>query len=98
VGEPTVIDAQQLQEQGYCVTMDSTYMGNIMAMIGCGVWRINMMGTVQANCTSANIDCTKLIKKGIDNSICGQHVWQLLCFTLWYDNALIGTLSNFHVP
>ena len=34
---------------GHCVTMDSAYMGDIMAMIGRDVWRINMVGTAQAN-------------------------------------------------
>ena len=41
---------------GHCVTMDSAYMGNIMAMIGQDVWRINMVGTAQANRTGAIVD------------------------------------------
>jgi hypothetical protein len=60
---------------GHCVTMDSAYMGNIMATIGRDMWRINMVGTAQANRTSANIDCTKSMKKGTYNSVCWQHVW-----------------------
>ncbi len=78
--------------------MDSTYMGDIMAMIGRNVWCINMVGTAQANRTGANIDCTKSMKKGTYNSICWQHVWQSLCFAMWSDNALVRTLSNFHGP
>ena len=46
------------KNNGHCVTMDSAYMGNIMAMNGRDVWRINMVGTTQANCTRANINCT----------------------------------------
>ncbi len=86
------------KNNGHCVTMDSAYMGNIMAMIGRNVWRINMVGTVQANHTGANIDCTKSIKKGTYNSVCWQHVWQSLCFAMWSNNALVRMLSNFHGP
>jgi hypothetical protein len=78
--------------------MDSAYMGDIMAMIGRDVWRINMVGVAQANHTGANIDCTKSMKKGTYNSICWQHVWQSLCFAVWSNNALVRTLSNFHGP
>ncbi len=67
--------------------MDSAYMGDIMAMIGRNMWCINMVGTAQANCTGANINCTKPMKKRTYNSVCWQHVWQSLCFTVWSDNA-----------
>jgi hypothetical protein len=46
------------KNNGHCVTMDSAYMGDIMAMIGQDVWRIDMVGT------GTNIDCTKSMKKG----------------------------------
>ncbi len=58
------------KNNGHCVTVDSTYMGDIMVMIGHDMWCINMVGTVQANRTGANIDCTKSMKKGTYNSIC----------------------------
>jgi hypothetical protein len=83
---------------GHCVTMDSAYMGNIMAMIGCDVWRIDMVGTAQANCTGADIDCTKSMKKRTYKAIGWQHVWRSLCFAVWSNNALVRTLSNFHGP
>ena len=86
------------RNNGHCVTMDSAYMGNIMVMIGRGVWRINMVGTAQANRTGANIDCTKSMKKGTYGAVCWQHTWQSLCFAVWSDNALVRTLSNFHGP
>ncbi len=86
------------KNNGHCVTMDSAYMGDIMAMIGRNVWRINMVGTVHANRTSANIYCTKSIKKGTYNSICWQHVWQSLCFAVWSNNTLVRMLLNFHGP
>jgi hypothetical protein len=62
------------KNNGHCVTMDSAYMGDIMAMIGRNVWHINLVDTLQANRTGANIDCTKSMKKGTYNSICWQHV------------------------
>ena len=86
------------KNKGHCVTMDSAYMGDIMAMIGRDVWRINMVGTAQANRTGANIECTKSMKKGTYESVCWQHVWRNLCFAVWSDNALVRTLSNFHGP
>ncbi len=86
------------KNNGHCVTMDSAYMGDIMAMIGWDVWCINMVGTVQASRTGANIDCTKSMKKGTYSSICWQHVWRSLCFSVWSDNALVRTLLNFHGP
>ncbi len=86
------------KNNGHCITMDSTYMGDIMAMIGRDVWRINMVGTAQVNRTGANIDCTKSMKKGTYSSVSWQHVWQSLCFAMWSDSALVRTLLNFHGP
>ena len=86
------------KNNGHYVTMDSTYMGDIMAMIGCDVWHINMVGTAQANRTGANVNCMKLMKKGTYGAICWQHTWQSLCFAVWSDNALVRMLSNFHSP
>ena len=34
---------------GRCVTMDSAYMGDIMALIGRHEWKTNMIGTAQEN-------------------------------------------------
>ena len=46
----------------HCVTMDSTYMGDIMALIGRHEWLINMVGTANENRTRSD---TKEKKKGI---------------------------------
>ena len=70
------------KNNGHCVTMDIANMGNIMAMIGRNVWRIDMVGMAQANRNGTNIDCTKSMKKGTYNSVCWQHVWQSLCFAV----------------
>jgi hypothetical protein len=83
---------------GHCVTMDSAYMGDIMAMVGHDVWRISMVRGAQANHTGANINCTKLMKKGTYGAVCWQHTWQSLCFAVWSDNALVLMPSNFHGP
>ena len=38
----------------HLVTCDLAYIGDIMALIACNVWKINMVvGTFQANCTGA---------------------------------------------
>jgi hypothetical protein len=86
------------KNNGHCVTMDSAYMGDMMVMIGRDVWRIIMVGTAQANRTSANIDCTKSMKKGEYSSVCWQHVWRSLCFAMLSNNALVRMLLNFHGP
>jgi hypothetical protein len=86
------------KNKGHCITMVSAYIGSIMATIGHDVWRINMVGIAQANHTGANIDYTKLMKKEMYNSICWQHVWQSLCFSVLSNNALVRILSNFHGP
>ncbi len=86
------------KNNGHCVTMDSTYMGDIMVMTGRDVWRINMVSTLQVNRTGADIDCIKLMKKVTYDAICWQHVWPLLCFAVWSNNAAVQTLSNFHGP
>jgi hypothetical protein len=97
-GNQLLLMLKDFKNNGHCVTMDSAYMCNIMAMIGRDKWRINMVGTAQTNHTGTTIDCTKSMKKGTYNSICWQYVWQSLCFAVWSDNALVRTLSNFHDP
>ena len=44
--------------KGHCVTMDSAYMGDIMAQILRKEWEINAVGTAQANQVSANVKKT----------------------------------------
>jgi hypothetical protein len=40
---------ENFKGKGQCVAVDSTYMGDIMAQIGCEGWQLNMVGTVQSN-------------------------------------------------
>jgi hypothetical protein len=66
--------------KGHCMTMDSAYMGNIMAMIGHEVWGINLVGTAQANHVGANISAkVATMKKGhmrvcVGSTKCGHSV------------------------
>jgi hypothetical protein len=39
----------EYKNAGRFVTMDSAYMGDIMAQIGREIWGMNMIGTVQCN-------------------------------------------------
>ena len=87
--------------RGHCVTMDSAYMGDIMALIGHEVWKINMVGTTQTNRTGAEVsDILEKMKKklGTYNSVFWQHKTRPLCYALWSDNSIVKTLSNFHGP
>ena len=43
-----------LKGEGRCVTMDSAYMGDIMAQIGRHEWKFNMVGTTNENRTGAD--------------------------------------------
>ena len=45
---------EDFKGKGHCVTMDSAYMGDIMAQIGRHVWLVNMVGTAQENRTGAD--------------------------------------------
>ena len=38
---------EKFKVQGHCVMMDSTYMGDIMTLIGGHKWKINMVGIAQ---------------------------------------------------
>ncbi len=84
---------------GRYITMDSAYMGNIMAQVGREVWGLNMVGTVQCNRSGANTkDATKKMKKGTYESVCWQHNNKPLLFAAWGDNTVVKMLSNCHGP
>ena len=79
--------------KGRGVTMDSAYMGDIMAQIGRYKWQINMVGTAQANRTGADAgpDCKKM-KKGTHETIMWQHKTMPLVFAAWSDNNIVKLL------
>ena len=86
---------------GRCVTMDSAYMGDIMAQIGRFEWGVNMVGTAQANRSGAGEMINEKKKDMAINSFettLIQHNSLPLLFSMWADNNFVRTLSNFHPP
>jgi hypothetical protein len=87
--------------QGHCMVMDSAYMGDVMALIGRHVWKINMVGTVQSNRTGAGKMASQDLlnmEAGSYESIFYQHKTENLTYAVWSDNNFVKTLSNFHTP
>ena len=75
---------KKFKGDGHCVTMDSAYMGDIMAHIGWEEWLINMVGMLQLNLTGANVkDVKEAMKQGTYKSVLFQHKDKPLCFALW---------------
>ena len=90
----------EYKNAGRFVTMDSAYMGDIMAQIGREVWGMNMVGTVQCNRSGApdtKVTTTKM-KAGTYESTMWQHNNKPLMFAAWCDNSVVKTLSNCHGP
>ena len=86
---------------GRCVTMDSAYMGDIMAQIGRLEWNMNMVGTAQADRSGARPIINEKKKYMTINSFettLVQHNSLPLLFSIWADNNFVRTLSNFHPP
>ena len=84
---------------GMCCTMDSAYMGDILAQIAREVWGFNFVGTCQIDRTGAD---AKEDRKGMKvrwyNTVMYQHKTKPLCFAMSSDNNIVKTLSNFHSP
>ena len=90
---------EEFKGTGMCMTMDSAYMGDIMGQIGREVWRMNFVGTCQRGRVGANVDDDfKQMKVGTYDSVMYQHRTKPLSYTIWADNNLVKTLSNFHTP
>ena len=69
---------------GHCVTMDSAYMGDIMAQIGRDEWLVNMVGTAQSNRTGADVASDKAaMKVGTYESAMFQHKTKPLVYAMW---------------
>ena len=87
---------------GHYVTCDSAYMGDIMTLIARNVWKINMVGTIQANRTDAPMGASvkgdQANKKKTYEYKMWQHNTQSLVAAVWSDNNLVKTLSNYHQP
>ena len=71
-----------------------------MALIARNAWKINMVGTIQANCTgipmAASVKGPQAIKKKTYEQKMWQHNTQSLVTAVWPDNNLVKTLSNYH--
>ena len=88
-----------LKGEGRCFTIDSAYMGDIMAQIGRHEWKFNMIGTTNDNRAGADAkDERKAMKKGTYDSIMYQHDLGGLVFAMWSNNTIVRTLSNLHLP
>ncbi len=90
---PVILD--NFKGKGHCIMMDSTYMGDIMAQIGCKEWKMNMVGTSQSNQTGADVKNYVYVKKMKHRTyeLC---FWQCttkdMMFMAWSDNAIVKTL------
>jgi hypothetical protein len=87
----------EFKGKGHCVTMDSAYMGDVMAQIGREEWQLNMVGTSHSNRVGADVkDVVDKMKVGTYDSIIWEHNTKNLVYTAWSDNAIVKTLSNYH--
>ena len=94
-----MIMLDEFKREGRCVTMDSAYMGDMLAQIGRQECNGNMLGTTNENRTGADAkDERKVMKKGTYKSIMYQHDSKGLVLVMWSDNNIVQTLSNFHSP
>ncbi len=80
----------------HCITMDSAYMGEVMAQIGCNEWQLNMVGTSQSNRVGSNVkEYVDKMKIDTYELIIWEHNSKNLAFAAWSDNAIIKKLSNY---
>jgi hypothetical protein len=83
--------------KGHCVTMDSGYMGNIMAKIGREEWKLIMVGMSQSNRVGTDIkDVVDKIKVRTYESKIWEHSSKNLVVTAWATIAIVKALSNYH--
>ena len=85
--------------RGHYVTMDSAYMGDLMAQIGREIWKCNLLVTCQSNRVGADIGPTKkAMKRGTYEAVQFQHKTKDLNAAVWSDNNIVSTCSNYHSP
>ena len=90
---------EEFKNIGMCITVDSAYMGNIIGQISREVWKINFVGTCHSDRTGAEVKETKnKMTVGTYESIIYQHTSKALVYTMWANNTIVKTLSNFHLP
>ena len=74
-------------------------MGDNKAQVSRKIWKINMVGTIQANRTGAPMAAylkANPMKKRTYEYKMWQHNTQSLVAAVWSDNGLVKTLSNYN--
>ena len=90
---------EEFKGLGMCCTLDSAYMSDTLAQIAREEWLMNLVGTCQSSRTGADdAEAKKALKIGTYECVLFQHRLLNLCFSLWADNNIVKTLSNFHSP
>jgi hypothetical protein len=92
---------QEFKERSHYCMMDSTYMGDLMGLVGRTIWLMNLLKTCQANRVGASITQTrKDTEQGTYKSVCSsiQQGIALCGVALWNNNNIITTLLTYHSP
>ena len=88
--------------RGCCATMDSAYIGELLAQVATNAWKINVVGTTQCNRCGPDKDLVKserkMMKKGTYECKFFVHETLPLCVALWADNNIVQTLTNMYPP
>ncbi len=75
---------------GHLVTIDSAYMGNVMAQIGQEEWGLNKVGKMQTIRTRVPAAAeAKKMRKTSYKSILWQHSIKPLVYAAWLDNNIV---------
>ena len=88
--------------RGCSCTMDSAYMGQLLAQVACKVWLVNVLGTAQIDRCGPDSKLMAAERKRIKvrsyESVFFYHKTKPLCVAIWGDNNHVTTLSNNHLP
>ena len=93
--KPMLLLLDNFKGKGRCFTIDSIYMGDIMAQIGCEEWKLNMVGTAQSNQQDADVKDVIDKMKARTYELCfWQNDTKNLVYPVWLDKAIVNMLSN----
>ena len=88
--------------RGCTCTMDSAYMGELLAQVATKAWKMNVVGITQSNRCGPDFALVKSerAKMKIGTYECNLFVHQSLplCVALWTDNNIVATLTNMYGP
>ena len=89
----------EFKGKGHCVTMDSAYMGDILAQIGREEWKYNMVGTAQPTQTGALVkENVKDMARGTYDTVQFQHKKSRLSLPSGPTTILCGPCQTFIRP